>query len=64
MKQLREASKHLVLCLDANANIYRAALGWQLTDLHELGMEEVVGDFTGRWLSATFFRGHEPIDAI
>ncbi len=53
-----------MLCLDANANIYRAALGWQLTDLHELGMEEVVGDFTGRWLSATFFRGHEPIDAI
>jgi hypothetical protein len=64
MKQWREAGKHLVLCLDANENIYRAAIGWQLTYLHRLGMKEVVGDFTGRWLSATYFRGHEPIDAI
>jgi hypothetical protein len=54
----------LVLCLDTNENIYRAELGWQLTDLHGLGMKEVVGDFTGRWLGATFFRGREPIDAI
>jgi hypothetical protein len=64
MKQWREAGKRLVLCLDANENIYRAELGWQLTDLHGLGMMEVVGDFTGRWLGATFFRGREPIDAI
>ncbi len=27
MKQWREAGKRLVLCLDANENIYRAALG-------------------------------------
>jgi hypothetical protein len=27
-------------------------------------MKEVVGDFTGRWLGATFFKGQEPIDAI
>jgi hypothetical protein len=53
-----------VLCLDANENIYRAALGWQLTDLHGLGMTEVVGDFMGRWFGATFFRGREPIDTI
>jgi hypothetical protein len=52
------------VCLHANENIYRAALGWQLTDLHGLGMTEVVGDFTGRRLGATFFRGCEPIDAI
>jgi hypothetical protein len=64
MKQWREAGKHLVLCLDANENIYRAALGWQLTDLYGLGMTEVVGDFTGRWHGATFFRGPESIDAI
>jgi hypothetical protein len=53
-----------VLCLDANENIYRAALGQQLTDLHGLGMKELVGDFMGRQLGATFFRGCEPIDAI
>jgi hypothetical protein len=27
-------------------------------------MKEVVGDFMGRQLGATFFRGSEPIDAI
>jgi hypothetical protein len=64
MKQWREIGKRLVLCLDANENIYRAALGWQLTDFHGLGMTEVVGDFTGRRLGATFFIGGEPIDAI
>jgi hypothetical protein len=64
MKQWRAAGKHLVLCLDANENIYIAELGRQLTDLHGLGMKEVVGDFTGRQLGATFFRGSEPIDAI
>jgi hypothetical protein len=64
MKQWREAGKQLVLCLDANEIIYRAALGQQLTDLHGLGMTEVVGDFTGRQLGARFFRGCELIDAI
>jgi hypothetical protein len=53
-----------VLCLNANENIYRAKLDWQLTDLHGLGMKEVVGEFMGRRLGATFFRGSEPIDAI
>jgi hypothetical protein len=64
MKKWREAGKCLVLCLDVNENIYRAALGWQLTDLHELGMKELVGDFTGRRLGATFFGGVALIDAI
>ncbi len=64
MKQWREAGECLLLCLDANENIYKAALGWQLTDLHGLGMMEVVGDFMGRQLGATFFRGREPINAI
>jgi hypothetical protein len=64
MKQWQPAGERLVLCLDANENIFRAKLGWQLTDLHSLGMKEVVGEFTGRQLGATFFRGSEPIDAI
>jgi hypothetical protein len=64
MKQWRAAGERLVLCLDANENIYRAELGQQLTDLHGLGMRKVVGDFTGKRLGATFFRGSEPIDAI
>ncbi len=64
MKQWRAAGEHLVLCLDANENIYRAKLGWQLTDLNGLGMKEVVGEFMGRQLGTTFFRGIEPIGAI
>jgi hypothetical protein len=64
MEQWRVAGKHLVLCLDANENIYRAELGRQLTDLHSLDLKEVVGEFTGRQLGATFFRGSEPIDSI
>ncbi len=53
-----------MLCLDANKNIYRAELGQQLTDLHGLEMMEVVGEFTGKQLGATFFRRSEPINAI
>jgi hypothetical protein len=64
MKQWRAAGKRLVLCLLANKNIYRAELYRQLTDLHGLGMVEVVGEFTGKRLGATFFRGSEPIDVI
>ncbi len=64
MKEWRVVGECLVLCLDANENIYRAELGRQLANLHGLGMREVVGEFTGRWLRATFFRGSEPIDAI
>ncbi len=63
-KQYRAAGKHLVLCLDANENIYRAELGRHLTDLPGLGKKEVVGGFMDRRLGATFFRGSEPIDAI
>jgi hypothetical protein len=47
MMQWQAAGERLVLCLDANENIYRAELGRQLTDLHGLGMMEVVGEFTG-----------------
>jgi hypothetical protein len=35
-----------------------------LTDLHGLGMKEVVGEFTARKLGATYFQGSMPIDAI
>jgi hypothetical protein len=54
----------LILCLDANKNIYRGELGRRLTDLDGLGMKEVVGEFTGRQLRATYFRGSEPIDGV
>jgi hypothetical protein len=52
------------LLLSIGSNNYQADLGQQLIDLHRLGMREVVRDFIGRKLSAYFFRGQEPIDAI
>jgi hypothetical protein len=61
MKQWQAASEQLVLCLDANENIYRAEHGQQLMDLQ---MREVVGNFTSKQLGATFFRGSEPINVI
>jgi hypothetical protein len=64
MRQWRWAGEQLILCLDANKNIYLGELGWELMDLHGLGMKEVVGDYTTRQLGATYFRGSAPIDAV
>ena len=64
MKQWRKDGERLILCLDANENIYRGDLGRRLTDLDGLGMKEVVGEFTARQLGATHFRGSEPIDGV
>ncbi len=44
MRQLRWAGERLILCLDTNKNIYLGELGRELTDLHGLGMKEVVGE--------------------
>jgi hypothetical protein len=64
MKQWRKAGERLILCLDANENIYRGELGRQLTKLDGLGMKEVVEEFTARQLGATYFCGSEPIDGV
>jgi hypothetical protein len=48
MKQWRKDGEWLILCLDANENIYRGELGRRLTELDGLGMKEVVGEFTAR----------------
>jgi hypothetical protein len=64
MTQWQKDGEWLILCLDANENIYRGELGWQLTKLGGLGMREVVGEFTARQLGATHFRGSKPIDGV
>jgi hypothetical protein len=64
MKQWCRKGEQLILCLDANENIYRGELGQKLTDLHGLGMKDVVGEFTARKLGATYFRGSVRINAI
>jgi hypothetical protein len=64
MKQWRRKGEQLILCLDANKNIYRGELGRELTDLHGLGMKDVGGEFTASKLGATYFQGSVPINAI
>jgi hypothetical protein len=64
MMQWRKDGKRLILCMDANENIYRGELGPRLTELDGLGMKEVVGDFTVQQLGATYFRGSKPIDGV
>ena len=54
----------IVLCADANENIYDKALGKRLTSTLGLNMKELVGSFTGQQVGATFFRGSKPIDGI
>ena len=59
-----EEGDPLVVCLDANEDIYKKSLGKSLTRSNGLRMSEVVGDFTGTKIGPTFFRGSKPIDRI
>ena len=52
------------MCLDANEDIYKKSLGKSLTKREGLNMLEVVGEFTGRKIGPTFFRGSKPIYGI
>jgi hypothetical protein len=64
LQEWRNAGDRLIVCLDANEHIYRKSIGKALTDITGLGMREVVGQFTGKELGATHFRGSKPIDAV
>ena len=60
----REEGDRLIVCMSANENIYKKSIGKMLTDPEGLAMREVVGDFTGKKLGATFFQGVTPIDGF
>ena len=64
MTKWREEGDRLVVCMDANEDIYKKAIGKSLTDTDGLNMSEVVGDFTGKRIGPTFFRGRKPIDGV
>ena len=64
LQSWRDEGDRLIVCMDANEDIYKKSMGKTLTDPTGLAMSEVVGDFTGEKLGATFFRGTKPIDAI
>ncbi len=54
----------LIVCMDANEDIYKKSLGKSLTKVDGLNMSEVVGDFTGKQLGPTLFRGSKPINGV
>jgi hypothetical protein len=60
----REEGDHLVVCLDSNEDIYKKSLGKSLTKRDGLNMLEVVGEFSGKKIGPTFFRGSKPIDGV
>ena len=64
LQEWRDAGDRLVVCMDANEDIYNKSIGKALTDTAGLGMKEVVSTFTGQKIGATFFRGTNPIDGI
>ena len=64
LKEWRDEGDKIILGMDANEHIYKKGLGKMLAK--ELGMIEVVGEFTGKKIGATYFRNqsNKPIDAI
>lgn len=56
LTEWQEQGDCLIVCLDANEDIYKKSLGKTLMARDGLAMKEVVGEFTGRRLGATHFR--------
>ena len=50
--------------MDVNEDIYRKRIGKALTMSEDLQMIEAVGNYTGKKIGATFFRGTNPIDGV
>jgi hypothetical protein len=67
MAQLRrwqQDEDKLIVCLDANEDIYCKLIGKVLTDINGLVMKEVVDKFTHQPVGLTFFWGSKPIDGV
>jgi len=64
LRSWRDQGDRIIACLDANENIYTKRIGKALTDADGLNMQEVVSEFTGKQLGATYFRGSQPIDGV
>ncbi len=64
LQKWRADGDRLIVCLDANEDIYRKSIGKTLTLVDGLAMREVVGEFTGKRIGPTHFHGKKPIDGI
>ena len=60
----RQAGRRLIVCLDANDHVYTGHLAKALTRSPHLDLFEATLATTGTQLTATYFRGSRPIDAI
>ena len=57
LQDWREEGDWIILCMDANEDIYKKSLGKSITERDVPNMHEVVGTFTGKKIGATLFRG-------
>jgi hypothetical protein len=64
LKKWKDEGKRIIVCMDANENVYKGIIGRTLTDAAGLDMQETVLATNGTPLTATHFRGTRPIDAI
>jgi hypothetical protein len=67
MRQLnkwQQEGDRLIVCMDANEDIYRKLKGKLLTKKDGLNMLKAVGNFTSKKIDPTFFRGSKPINGI
>ena len=63
MEEWRQDRVKLIVWLNTNEDILKL-IGKALMNGNRLKMSEVVGDFTGKRIGATFFHGSKPIDGV
>jgi hypothetical protein len=64
LNKWRDEGDRLIVCMDANEDIYSKSIGRSLTNEHGLNMSKIAGDFTGKKLGPTLFRGSKSIDGV
>ena len=57
LQDWREEGYRIIICMDANEDIYKKSLGKYITVRDGLNMNKLVGTFTGKKIGATLFRG-------
>ena len=64
LRKWREQGDRLIVCMDLNKDIYRKSIGIALTMYEDLQMIEAIGNYTGKKIGTSFFRGTKPIDGV
>lgn len=64
IKQWHSDGHHIIVCLDMNDHVYHTRLGHALVDSDDLDLRETILSHSGQHLTATYFCGSKPIDAV